>query len=57
MTVCAAFLICYYIIKSVFILITVIMNGTIRELNSGMCTGGTALIAHSGFLLCFLKGG
>lgn len=40
-----------------FILIRLIMNGTIRVLNSGMCTGGTALIAHSGFPPCFLKGG
>lgn len=29
------------------------MNGTIRVLNSGMCTGGTALIAHSGLPPCF----
>ncbi len=57
MTVCAAWLICYYIIKSVFILIRLIMNGTIRVQNSGMCTGGTALIAHSGFPPCFLKWG
>lgn len=53
MTVCAAWLICYYIIKSVFILIRLIMNGTIRVLDSGMCTGGTALIAHLGFPPCF----
>lgn len=33
------------------------MNGTIRVLDSGMCTGRTALIAHSGFPLCFPKGG
>lgn len=33
------------------------MNGTIRVLNSRMCTSGTTLIAHSGFLACFLKGG
>lgn len=29
-----------------FILIRLIMNGTIRVLDSGMCTGGTALIGH-----------
>lgn len=56
MTVYAAWLICYYIIKTVFILIRLIMNGTIRVLNSGMCTGGTTLIAHSGFHPVFLKG-
>ena len=57
MTVRAALLICYYIIKSEFILIRLIMNGTIRLPDSGMYTGGTALIAHSGFPPCFLKGG
>lgn len=36
MTVCAGRLICYYIIKSVFILIRLIMNATIRALDSGM---------------------
>ena len=33
------------------------MNGTIRELNSGMCTAGTVMIARSGFPPCFFKGG
>lgn len=33
LTICGAWLICYYIIQSMFILIRLIMNGTIRMLN------------------------